>query len=81
MPNISKKAFIDSLKAAVIADEMSQVSNITYKKKEHDEIITITYTGGHTQDINVTANSNGTNMLEIAREVYGTGAFGRILKW
>lgn len=80
MANISKKDFISSLKAAVIADERSGVENIEYKNEEGREWIVIRYLGGCERRIHADANSNGMNMLEIAREVYGNGAFGRTIE-
>lgn len=78
--NISKKDFINSLKAAVIADDRSGVENIEYKSVDGREWIVIRYLGGCERRINADANSNGMNMLEIAREVYGNGAFGRTIE-
>lgn len=40
----------------------------------------IRYLGGCERRIHADANSNGMNMLEIAREVYGNGAFGRTIE-
>ena len=76
--NISKKDFINSLKAAVIADDRSGVENIKYQKE--DGRIVVRYLGGCERRIHADANSNGMNMLEIAREVYGNGAFGRTIE-
>lgn len=78
--NISKKDFINSLKAAVIADDRSGVENIEYKSVDGREWIVIRYLGGFERRIHADANSNGMNMLEIAREVYGNGAFGRTIE-
>ena len=75
--NISKKDFITSLKAAVIADNRSGVENIEYQKEDGREWIVIRYLGGFERRIHADANSNGMNMLEIAKEVYGNGASGR----
>lgn len=76
--NVSKKEFIDKLKEAIKLDERSCVKDITYERAREKEIITITYTGGAEVRINVACNSHGANLLEIAREVYGNGAFGRM---
>lgn len=78
--NISKKDFVNSLKAAVIADDRSGVENIEYKSVDGGEWIVIRYLGGFERRIHADANSNGMNMLEIAREVYGNGAFGRTIE-
>lgn len=78
--NISKKDFVNSLKAAVIADDRSGVENIEYKSVDGREWIVIRYLGGFERRIHADANSNGMNMLEIAREVYGNGAFGRTIE-
>lgn len=78
--NISKKDFVNSLKAAVIADDRSGVENIKYQKEDGRERIVIRYLGGFERRIHADANSNGMNMLEIAREVYGNGAFGRTIE-
>lgn len=76
--NISKEEFIKHLEALIIADSRSCVQNIVYTKNENGEKLRIIYTGGAHIDINVSCNSNGANLLEIAREVYGNGAFGRM---
>lgn len=78
--NISKKDFVNSLKAAVIADDRSGVENIEYKNVDGRGWIVIRYLGGCERRIHADANSNGMNMLEIAREVYGNGAFGRTIE-
>lgn len=44
--NISKKDFVNSLKAAVIADDRSGVENIKYQKEDGREWIVIRYLGG-----------------------------------
>ena len=75
---ISKKEFIRHLEALIIADGRSCVQNIVYTKNENREKLRIIYTGGAHIDINVSCNSNGANLLEVAREVYGNGAFGRM---
>jgi hypothetical protein len=78
--NISKKDFITSLKAAVIADNRSGVENNEYQKEDGREWIVIRYLGGFERRIHADANSNGMNMLEIAKEVYGNGASGRVIE-
>jgi len=78
--NISKNDFITSLKAAVIADNRSGVENIEYQKEDGREWIVIRYLGGFERRIHADANSNGMNMLEIAKEVYGNGASGRVIE-
>lgn len=78
--NISKKDFITSLKAAVIADNRSGVESIEYQKEDGREWIVIRYLGGFERRIHADANSNGMNMLEIAKEVYGNGASGRVIE-
>lgn len=75
---ISKKEFIRHLEALIIADGGSCVRNIVYTKDGSRERIRIIYTGGAHIDINVSCNSNGANLQEVAREVYGNGAFGRM---
>ena len=80
MANISKKDFVNSLKAAVIADDRSGVENIEYKNEYGREWIVIRYLGGFERRIHADANSNGMNMLEIAKEVYGNGASGRVIE-
>lgn len=78
--NISKKDFVNSLKAAVIADDCSGVENIKYQKEDGREWIVIRYLGGLERRIHADANSNGMNMLEIAKEIYGNGASGRVIE-
>ena len=78
--NISKKDFVNSLKAAVIADDCSGVENIKYQKEDGREWIVIRYLGGCERRIHADANSNGMNMPEIAKEIYGNGASGRVIE-
>lgn len=80
MANITKKEFISSLKAAVIADDRSGFENIEYKNEGGREWIVIRYLGGCERRIHADANSNGMNMLEIAKEIYGNGASGRVIE-
>lgn len=75
-----KKDFVNSLKAAVIADGRSGVENVEYKSVDGREWIVIRYLGGFERRIHADANSNGMNMLEIAKEIYGNGASGRVIE-
>ena len=76
--NITKEEFIIRLKLVVMADERSCVEDITYWKQDEKEVVTIRYVGGAKAMINVACNSNGCNALEIMREIYGSGAIGKI---
>lgn len=76
--NITKEEFIIRLKLVVMADERSCVEDITYWKQDEKEVVTIRYVGGAKAMINVACNSDGCNALEIMREIYGSGAIGKI---
>lgn len=75
---IEKKAFIKKIEEALFLDHdrsgVKAVNHIEYATNQ--EVIVIEYDGGHMAWINVTANSNGANMREIAGEVYGAGSIG-----
>ena len=75
-----KYKYTEMLEALLLADERSHVESCVYSDKngiDRTEYVTINYTGGARAIINVTANSLGAIMQEIAREVYGGGAHGR----
>lgn len=75
---IEKKGFIKKIEEALFLDhDRSGVKAVNYiEYATNQEVIVIEYYGGHMAWINVTANSNGANMREIAGEVYGAGSIG-----
>ena len=75
-----KRTFIHAMRDALRLDPRSGVRDIELIEDEERkmEIIIILFRGGHTVRINTTMNSNGSNAMEIMREVYGTGAFARM---
>lgn len=76
-----KEAFVKWVKLALIADERSNIADITYQRNEQGlEIVTVEFVGGGLRRINVTGNSNGANFMEIGRAVYEGGAKGEIYR-
>lgn len=64
-------------------DSASGVSAMFYHIEQNargwkKETVAIEYTNGKLTQINVTGNSLGAIMQEVTREVYGSGAFGKI---
>ena len=65
-----KEAFVKRVKLALIADERSNIADITYQRNEQGlEIIMVLFKLGGFRRINVTGNSNGANYMEIGRAV------------
>lgn len=76
-----KEAFVTRVKLALIADERSNIADITYQRNEQGlEIIMVLFKLGGFRRINVTGNSNGANFMEIGRAVYEGGARGEIYR-
>lgn len=74
----TKRKFIKALEATLLLDERSGVKALDYEKRGSREVITVTYKSGAQAYIDVSINSNGANITEVVREVYGAGARGRI---
>lgn len=76
----NKDLFIKAIESALAFDlERNHVLAIEYKELEDgQERIVIKYLGGYMSVINANVNSNGANLAEITREIYGEGAHGRI---
>lgn len=75
-----KYKYTEMLEALLLEDERSHVENCVYMgpiEPDRSELVIINYKGGARAVINVTANSLGAIMKEVAREVYGGGAHGR----
>ena len=75
----NKTEFTQMLEDVLRADDRSQVNSCTYSNEngfDRTEYVTIKFKGGYTVKINVTANSLGAIMKEVAAEVYGNGATG-----
>ena len=68
-----KEIFIRALETALQVDENSGVDSICYRidLDAQDEIITVIFKGGGTNQILATGNSNGENAKKIIRAVYG----------
>ena len=75
----NKKEYTQMLEAILKADERSQVVKCEYSNDngfDRTEYVTIVFKGGYMVKINVSANSLGAIMREVAAEVYGSGATG-----
>lgn len=77
-----KKQYVEkTLTMAVIAVE-ADVNYLSYDRKGNlygsNETVTITYFGGHTDQINVTGNSLLAILHEVVREIDGHHAYGHI---
>lgn len=62
-------------------DYRSHVVSCDYCKTDWREVVTITFDDGNEQMINVSGTSQGYILYELAREIYGDGAEGRINRW
>lgn len=73
----NKKEFTKQLENLLVFDnDRNEVESCEYSAVPRHEIVEIKYRGGYTVRINVTANSQGAILKEVAREVYGDGALG-----
>ena len=80
---MSKSEWVMMISKLLAEDRRSGVSSIRYANEKNEqgwirEIVRIDYNCGSIAEINVTGNSLGSIFHEIAREVYGSGAIGRI---
>jgi len=77
-----KGLFVEMVQEALWSDqESSNVIDCEYGHSddyEPKEWIRIRFFGGHEAWINVNGNSNGANLKEIYKAVYGDGAFGEM---
>lgn len=74
-----KRLFIELIEKGLLEDsQYNGIESITYYQHNDWEFIRVDYRHGYTVDINVTGNSNGANLNELAAEVYGKGAIGRM---
>ena len=71
-----KRGYTQQLEELLKADERSKVTSCEYRKNSMIEVVEIVYDGGYTSRINVTCNSLGAILKEVAKEVYGDGATG-----
>ena len=74
----SKRTFLAALCDTLKLDPRSGIADIQLVATRALEVVFISYKGGHLVKINATGNSNGANLEEIAREIYGAGAIGRM---
>ncbi|WP_251616170.1 hypothetical protein [Senimuribacter intestinalis] len=72
-----KSRFVRGIETLLSMDKRSMVDSLAYHLEVHDdsgdfydEYIDIIYTNGTTRRLLVTANSNGANLKQIAKEVY-----------
>lgn len=77
-----KRAYCEQLEKVLKADPRSHVTAVRYEERYRPgaEAVTIEYKGGSVAIINVTHNSLGAILTEVAAEVYGRGAMGRMFK-
>ena len=71
-----KKSYVKMIELILKADDRSDIAKCTYIKSETLEEVRLLYNCGYKVRINVTANSLGAILKEVAREVYGSGAVG-----
>lgn len=77
----NKAAYVELIEAILLADDRSHVTSCVYSNEngfDRTEYVTIWYKGGAMAKINVSANSLGAILKEVAAEVYGNGALGRV---
>ena len=77
-----KRKWTKEVEALLKKDDRSYVQSLEYsidtKHGWSREVVTVTFNYGSEMKINVSGNSLGAILHEIAREVYGQGAIGRI---
>ena len=75
-----KKTWTEEIGKLLKTDPRSEVEYCEYLqpdiKEAPEEVVRVMFRGGHWRDINVSCNSLGAIFQEIAREVYGSGAYG-----
>lgn len=80
-----KNNFVNCISLAFMSDSTAGIKQITYQLNEDCEYIVVckNLPGGSFENIfvEVTGNSNQANYMEIYREVYGDGAYGRIARY
>lgn len=76
-----KKEFVKKVEEALLMDHARNgVKSVNYLRHDNNmEYIVITYDNGRKSWTDVTANSNGANLWEIAGEVYDTGSVGHFV--
>ena len=73
-----KEEFTRAVSELLKREPRSGVEEIKYFSKNYSEFVEITYKNGYVARICVNYNSNGAIFKEIAREVYGEGAYGKV---
>lgn len=76
---LGKKLYIKRLSDLLAITAYGGVERLHYwyDEEHYMEVVSIHYRGGSVAHINVTADSNGSILHEIGREVYGDGAVGK----
>ena len=75
----AKKDFVKGIASGLVHDDESEYLDMLYCLQSNGEFIAISKKSA-VVEIDVTANSNESNYMEIYREVYGNGAIGRKVK-
>ena len=81
---MSKGAFIEKLEELLKMDDRSEVESLVYIRDFDnwpEETVIINYNGGGQTLVNVSGNSKGAILLELAKELYGGGAQGRFFRY
>lgn len=74
----AKERAVHDIAEVLKKDPDSEVTSADYVKAGASEYVRIAYRGGESVYINVTINSLGAINKEMVREVYGSGAFGKV---
>ena len=78
----NKMLYVEAIEKLLKLDDRNTVDALTYAMPEDgfcDEVVIITYKGGHNVIINTSGNSNLANLKEIVKEISGEGAQGKLL--
>lgn len=74
----AKERHVKEIGELMAKDPNSDVKSADYVHVGVSEYVRIAYRGGESVYINVTINSLGAIHKEMVREVYGSGAFGKV---
>lgn len=73
-----KRRYVERILAPALLPLEADVFALTYQNEGYTEVVTVYYYGGHTDRINVTANSLLAIAHEVIREIDGHRAHGHI---